>query len=146
VDNRIGDVDTGTGANIESVSIVAALAVTIGIVDSDSIQSKAVGPIDAEDLDGGVLDRDVLDLGVDQLVSIEELGLGLAAVGSLSVPPAGTVSVENRTGGSLDSNVSSGDRDQRTGPFFVTEGSFSLEDDLESWLVGRLPGPGSVGL
>jgi hypothetical protein len=107
VDNRVGDVDTSAGTDVEGVGVVATLAVTIGVVDSDSIQSKAIGTVDAEDLDGRVLDVDVLDLGVDHLVGIEELGLGFAAVGSLAIPPASTISIEDGTGGSLDSNVSS---------------------------------------
>jgi hypothetical protein len=111
VNNRVGDVDTSARTDVKSVSVVTTLAVTIDVVDSDSIQGKAIGTVDAEDLDRGVLDIDALDLGVDHLVGIEELGLGLAAVSSLAIPPAGTISIENGTRSSLDSNVSSGDGD-----------------------------------
>lgn len=133
MNNRVGDVDTGAGTDVESIGVVATVAVTIGIVNSNSIQSKAIGTVDAEDLDGGVLDIDVLNLGVDQVVGSEELGLSLAAVGSLAVPPAGTISIEDGARSSLDSNVSSGDGDQRTRPFLVAEGGHSLEDDLRYW-------------
>jgi hypothetical protein len=136
VDNRVGDVDTSTGADIESIGIVASLAVAINIINSNSVQSKTVGSIDAEDLNRGVLDCDVLDLGVDHLVGIEELGLGLAAVCSLSIPPASTISIEDGTRGSLDSDVSSRDGNQGAGPFLVAEGGLSFEDDLENRLVG----------
>jgi hypothetical protein len=111
VNNRVGDVDTSARTDVKSVSVVTTLAVTIDVVDSDSIQGKAIGTVDAEDLDRGVLDIDALDLGVDHLVGIEELGLSLAAVSSLAIPPAGTISIENGTRSSLDSNVSSGDGD-----------------------------------
>ena len=55
VDNRVGDVDTSAAADVESISVVASLAVSIGVVDVDAIQSKAIGAVDAEDLNGGVL-------------------------------------------------------------------------------------------
>jgi hypothetical protein len=58
-------------------------------------------------------------------VGIEELGLGLAAVGALSIPPTGTV-------GSLDGDIGSRDLDERTAPLFVTESSGALEDNLFS--------------
>lgn len=135
MNHGVGDVDTSAGTDVECIGVVATLAVTIGVVDSDSIQSNAIGIVDAENLDRGILDVDVLDLGVDQLVGSEELGLSLAAVGSLAIPPASTISIENSTRSSLDSNVSSGDGDQRTAPFLVAEGGLSLEDDLKVWLV-----------
>lgn len=96
MDDRAGDVDTVAGADVESVGVVAAVAITVSVVDGDSAKSQLLGAVDAEDLHGGVLDVDVLDLGVGQAVSVEELGLGLAAVGSLAVPPAGTITVELR--------------------------------------------------
>jgi hypothetical protein len=130
VDDRAGDVDTVAGADVESVGVVAALAVSIGVVDGDSTESQLLGAVDAEDLHGGVLDVDVLNLGVGQTVGVEELGLLLAAVASLAVPPAGTISVELRACGSLDGDGCSGNRDQGTFPFLVVEGGGSFEDDL----------------
>lgn len=56
VDNWVGDVDTSAAADIESIGVVTSLAVSIGVVDVDAIQSKAIGAVDAEDLNGGVLD------------------------------------------------------------------------------------------
>lgn len=130
VDNWVGDVDTSAAADVESIGVVTSLAVSIGVVDVDAIQSKAIGAVDAEDLNGGVLDRDALDLGVDQFVGIEELGLLLAAVTPLAIPPAGSITIENGTGGSPDSDISPGDGDQGARPFLVAEGGGSLEDDL----------------
>ena len=108
MDDGVGDVDAGTVANVESISVVATVVIAIRVVHSDATHSELTSTVDAEDLDGGVLNVDVLNLGVDHLVGVEELGLGLAAVSSLSIPPAGTITVEDSTGGSLDSDVSSG--------------------------------------
>lgn len=95
VNSRVGNVNTSARTNIESISVVTTLAITIGIVNSDLVHGEFASTVDAENLNGGVLDLDVLDLGVDHLVSVEELGLLLAAVGSLAIPPACTVTVEN---------------------------------------------------
>lgn len=65
-------------------------------------------------------------------MGIEELGLGLATVSSLAIPPAGSVAVEDGTRGSLHSDIGSGDGDQGARPFLVAEGGGSLEDDLEN--------------
>lgn len=62
-------------------------------------------------------------------MSIEELGLGLAAVAALAVPPAGTATVQN-SARSIDGDVGAGDGDEGTGPFFVAEGGGAFEDDL----------------
>jgi hypothetical protein len=108
VNSWVGDVDAGTITNVESIGVVATVVITIGVVDSDAAHSELTSTVDAEDLHRGVLDVDVLDLGVDHLVGVEKLRLGLAAIGSLSVPPAGTITVKDGTGGSLDSDVSAG--------------------------------------
>lgn len=130
VDGRAGDVDTVTGADVESVGVVAAVAIAVGVVDGDSTESQLLCAVDAEDLHGGVLDVDVLNLGVGQTVGVEELGLGLAAVCSLAVPPAGTISVQLRACRTLDGDGGSGNGDQRSFPFLVAEGGGSFEDDL----------------
>jgi hypothetical protein len=70
-------------------------------------------------------------------VGIEELGLGLAAVGTLSIPPTRAVGVDDGTRGSLDGDIRSGDLDKRAAPLFVTESSGSLEDDL-IWPSGNV--------
>jgi hypothetical protein len=132
VDSWVGDVDTIAGTNVESVGVVATLAIAIGVVNSDSAESELRSTIDAEHLHRGVLDVDVLNDRVGQFVGVEELRLLLAAVSSLSVPPARTISVESGSGGSLDSDGCSGNRDQRTFPFLVAKSGGSLEDDLDS--------------
>ena len=62
-------------------------------------------------------------------MGVEELGLFLAAVGSLSVPPAGSIAVESGTS-AIDSDGVTGDGDEGTGPLLVTEGGGTLEDDV----------------
>ena len=108
MDSGAGDVDTGAVANVESISVVATVVITVSVINSDASHSEFTSTVDAEDLHRGVLDVDVLNIGVDHLVGVEELRLGLAAVSSLSIPPAGTITVENGSRSSLDSNVSSG--------------------------------------
>ena len=56
VDGGTGDGDVLRVTDIESVSVVAALGVTILVVDGDVVDGEGVGGVDREDLDGGVLD------------------------------------------------------------------------------------------
>jgi hypothetical protein len=65
-----------------------------------------------------------------QGVRVEELGLGLATVGSLSVPPACSTAVDfvPRCSGHCDGGAGNGD--QRTTPLFVTKCSGAFEDNL----------------
>ena len=60
----------------------------------------------------------------------EELGLGLATVAALCVPPALTFTVNGVAGSTFDEKIVSGEGDQGTFPFLVAKGSLSLEDDL----------------
>jgi hypothetical protein len=71
-------------------------------------------------------------------VGVEELGLFLAAVGALSVPPAGSVTIESGTS-AVDGDGIAGDGDEGTSPLLVTEGGGTLEDD-----VGTLGKTGQV--
>lgn len=63
-------------------------------------------------------------------MGVEELGLGLSAVTTLTVPPTGSIRVQISTVGTLDSNTGAGDLKQRSLPFFVSPGRLSLEDNL----------------
>ena len=71
-------------------------------------------------------------------MGVEELGLFLAAVGALSVPPAGSVTIESGTS-AVDGEGVAGDGDEGTGPLLVTEGGGTLEDN-----VGTLVETGQV--
>lgn len=61
----------------------------------------------------------------------EELGLRLAAVAALAVPPAGAVGVQRRPRRALHLDVLAGNLQQWTGPLLVTPGCLALEGDLE---------------
>ena len=60
----------------------------------------------------------------------EELGLGLAAVAALGVPPAGPVAVDLCAGGLLNRDVVTGHGDQRSLPFFVAKSCLAFKDNL----------------
>lgn len=107
-----------------------ALRDTVGVVHGELVDSESLGAVDGHQLDWRVLEGKVLDGGFRERMGVEELRLRLASVGSLSVPPSSTISVNYRARGASDSNGSSGNRNQRTGPFLVTEGSSSFEDNL----------------
>lgn len=130
LNNSSGDVDAGGGADIESIGVVSTLGVSQRVIHGDTVHSQVGDAVDAESLDGGVQDVEVLDVGVLERVSAEELGLGLAAVASLGVPPSLTLAVDGVTGSTLNEEVGTSEGDQRTFPLLVAEGSLSLEDDL----------------
>jgi hypothetical protein len=129
LDNRVLDGNARGLANIETVGVVAAIIVTVRIINSNPINNEIIG-LDAESLHGGVLDREARDGRVVQRVGIEELGLGLATIGAFSIPPPRAVSVDYSAIGSLDGDIGSRDLDERTAPLFVTERSGAFEDDL----------------
>lgn len=65
-------------------------------------------------------------------MGVEHLGLGLSAVAAFSIPPLGTVSINDMSRGTRNGDVCTADADERTLPFLVAEGGCSLEDDLSS--------------
>lgn len=122
--------DVVARANIKAISVVAAVAVTGGVVNGHIGDSESIAAVDADSLDGRVLDVQVRDARVGQRVRGEELGLRLAAVAALRVPPAGSVGVQLRTGGSLDGDAVALDLEEGAFPFLVAPGGGALEDDL----------------
>ena len=72
-----------------------------------------------------------LDDGVRHRVSVEELGLGLAAVRALGVPPASTITVESSTG-AIDGERVTRDGNKRACPLLVSKGGSALEDNMGS--------------
>ena len=83
---------------------------------------------------------DALDDGVGHLVSVEHIGLGLATVGALGVPPTGSISVKSGTS-AVAGDVVTRDGDKRTLPLLVAEGGGALEDDVGALLqVGQVEG------
>lgn len=131
--NRALDSDGVTLGNIVAVSVVAAVALAVSVVDSDILDGESRGVVNADGLDGRVLDVQALDDGVAvELVGVEELGLVDTAVGALAVPPPATVTINQVALGTSDRDIGSGNPDQRTVPLLVAEGRGTLEDDLFS--------------
>jgi hypothetical protein len=56
VDGGAGDSDVLRVTDIERVGVVAALRVTVLVVDGNVVDREGIGVIDGEDLDRGVLD------------------------------------------------------------------------------------------
>lgn len=121
--------DTSALTNIEAISVVSTLRVTLSIINGHLVDGKTVDGVDADSLDRGVLDVNVVEDRVSQAVGGEELGLLLATVSTLAVPPASAVSVKDGTG-TVDSDLLSRDLQQRAGPLLVAPGGGALEDDL----------------
>jgi hypothetical protein len=110
---------------------VATVVVAVRVVDGDTVQDNVVG-LDAESLHGGVLDIEAGDSRVIKVVGVEELGLGLAAVGALTVPPACTATVDGVVGCSANDDVGSGDTDERAIPLLLNLGRWSVKILAES--------------
>lgn len=62
-------------------------------------------------------------------MGVKELGLLLSA-GSLAIPPARTIAIDEVAGGTSDGDMFATHGDQGACPFFVLEGRGALEDDL----------------
>ena len=131
LDGSTADVDTSGLADVETVGVVATVVITVGVVDGEVVQVD-IGSLDTDGLDGGVLDVDALEGGVLNIVDVHELGLGLATVGALAVPPAGAVTVDDGAGGLGDGDVLTAEADQGTLPFLVAKGGGTLKGDLVS--------------
>lgn len=130
---RTGNNNIGRAPNVEAVGVLA-LAVTGRVVDSHAGNGKPVRTIDADGLDGRVLDVQVGDGRAGKVMRVKELGLRHAARATLAIPVLGTTTVEDGTGCSLDGNGLALDLQERSVPLFVTPGCRTLEDDL-SWLA-----------
>lgn len=129
LDGGAADVDAVGLADVESVGVVAAVVVAVRVVDGQVLEDSAVG-LDADGLHGGVLDVEAGDGRVLDGVDIHELGLGLATVGALTVPPAGALAVNHGILGSGDGEAGPTETDERALPLLVAEGGGTLEGDL----------------
>lgn len=140
LDDSTRDVDSGGGANVEGVGVVATQGVAEGVVHVDVVHSEVGDAVDAESLDGGVENVQVLDVGVLEGVGAEELGLGLSAVAALGIPPSLTLTVNGVARGTLDEEVVSGEGNKGTFPLLVAKGGLALEDDLRLLARGSING------
>lgn len=141
LDVGTGDVDAGGRANIESIGVVATLGVTEGIIEGDALQIDVGTGVDAEGLDRGVEDVEVVDVGVLHGVGVEEFGLRLAAVAALGIPPTLTLTVDGVTRGTVDGQFATAEGDERTLPLLVAKGGLALEGDVSAVLeLGQVKG------
>ena len=142
LDVGVGDSDASGAADIESVGVVATVGdITSSVVDGDVVKDQVSSTVDGETLDRGVLDVQVGDGGLLHGVGVEELWLLLAAVGTLAVPPLSTIAVNNVAGSTLDGDLGTRDRDERTLPFLVAEAGGTLEGNGGSVLeLGKVKG------
>ena len=129
LDSGTGDVHTIALADVEGVGVVAAVVITVRVVDGEVLEVQVVG-LHADGLHRSVLDVQAGNLRVLQIVGVHELGLRLAAVRALAVPPARTFTVNHGVFGGSDGDVGPRKTDQRALPFLVTEGGGALESDL----------------
>lgn len=72
-------------------------------------------------------------------MGVEELGLLLATVGALAVPPLRTIAVDNVAGSTVDGDLVTRDGNKRTRPLLVAEAGGTLESDGGSILeLGKI--------
>ena len=155
VDLGICDGDLGGGSDVEGIGIVPTSAVTSRVVNGDGVlrqvshgneciplalctyKLKVRSTVDGETLNRGVLDVQVLNDGVRHGVGVEELWLGLAAVGALAVPPLGTVAINNVPRGTAD-------LDEMLPPASSSVGRvYTLSGSRQRLRSGDRPTPGS---
>lgn len=115
--------------NIESIGVVTQLGAS-RVVHGDIDDLQVCGGVDAHELHGGVLDVEVLDGGLLERVCVKHLGLGLAAVAALAVPPLGAIAVNDVTRSAGDSDVGTGHGNERAFPLLVAERGGAGESDL----------------
>jgi hypothetical protein len=132
VDSGTGDDHIAARTNIEAVGVVTAGGVTGLIVDGHISDSQSITSVDADRLNGSVLNIEIGNGGRAEIVGVEELGLRHATVASLSVPPAGSVGVQLSATGTLDVDSSALDLEERTIPFLVSPSCLALKDNLSS--------------
>jgi hypothetical protein len=72
---------------------------------------------------------ETLDDRVGHGVGVEELGLSLAAVGTLGVPPTSSIAIESSTS-TVDGERVTRDGNKRARPLLVAEGGSALEHDV----------------
>lgn len=131
LDNSSRDIHAVRGANVESIGVVSAERVAERVVHVNAIDAQVGDAVDAEGLDRGVENVQVLDVGVLERVGAEELGLLLAAVAALAVPPSLTLAVDGVSSSSLDEKIVTSEGDERALPLSIAESGLALEDDLQ---------------
>lgn len=131
VDISAGDNHVRTVANIESIGVMAARAVSGLVVDSHIGDSQPVTSINADRLNRGVLDVEIRDSRIGEIMRIEELGLRLAPVTSLAIPPTRSIGIQVCAVGTLNRDAGAFNLEQGAIPLLVTPGGLTFENDLE---------------
>lgn len=129
LDRGTGDVHAVALADVKGVGVVAAVVITVRVVDGEVFEVQVVG-LHADGLHRCVLDVQAGDRRVFQFVGVHELGLRLAAVRALAVPPARALTVNHGVFGGSDGDIGPLKADQRTLPFLVAEGGGAFEGNL----------------
>lgn len=109
---------------------MASLRITGRIIDRHIGDSQAARAINTNGLNWGVLDMKIGDSGVDKIMCIEELGLGLATIAAFAIPPTSTVGVQISTRGALNIDPGAFNLEQWANPFLVAPGGLAFEDNL----------------
>lgn len=118
--------------HIESIGVVTKIiSISSRVVNGNVRDGKTLSRVDRETLDRSIDDVETRDLGRPlETVSVEELWLGLSSVGSLTIPPFGTIAVEFVTGSARDRNVGPRNGEKWTRPLLILPCRGSFEDDL----------------
>lgn len=132
LDDGSRDIHAGGGANVEGIGVVSTERIAERVVHVNPVDAQVGDAVDAESLDRGVENVQVLDVGVLEGVGAEELGLRLAAVAALAIPPSLTFAVDGVSGSSLDEQVVTGEGDERALPLGIAESGLALEDDVSA--------------
>lgn len=109
---------------------MTTLSISGLVVDGHISDSESITSIDANSLNGGVLNVKVGDSRISKIMGVEELGLSHATVAAFAVPPTSTVGVEIGTTGTFDGDTSTGDLEEWAIPFLVSPSGLTLEDHL----------------
>lgn len=125
-----GDDNVSAIANVKAVSVFAQAGARL-VIDSHVGDGQTISAVDADCLDGGVLDVEVGDGRGDQIVSIEEFWLGGTTATTLAIPPAGAVGVEICSRGTTNLDSGPLDLEQGSSPFFIAPGCLPFKDDLQ---------------
>lgn len=99
--------NSGTLADIKSISIMSSLAIAVRVINCDTVQSQVSGSVNAEYLNWRVLEVQSCDGRRCKIVCVEEFGLGRATVRALTVPPAGAVAIDNMSAGATNFDAGS---------------------------------------
>lgn len=133
VTSRTGNDHIRRTANVEAIGVLP-LAVTSSVVNGHASNSQAIRTVDADGLDGRVLDVKVCDGRAGEVMGGEELWLRHAAGAPLAIPVLRPSSVEDRPGRTLNGDGLAPNLQEWPCPLGVAPGSGTLEDDL-SWFI-----------